>query len=176
MMEEPQLARYGFFRYCGVFSVDRHDPREAMRSVRYSADLLRQRSGRLLWIFPQGEITPNDQRPLHLFRGAAHIAKRAAPVRCIPVALRFEFLMEQRAEALVRFGAAHIVDGSIDTKAIHQEMETRLTAEADHLTNDVIAGRTEEYATALRGRESVNVRWDKIRSWIKLWRSTKRFR
>ena len=176
MMEEPQLARYSFFRYCGVFSVDRHDPREAMRSVRYSADLLRQRPGRLVWIFPQGDITPNDQRPLQLFSGAAHIARRAAPVRCIPVAFRFEFLTEQRPEALVRLGAEHSVEGSIDVRRLHHEMEARLTAEADRLRNDVITGRTETYTTGLHGRESVNVRWDKIRSRIKLWRSTTRFR
>jgi 1-acyl-sn-glycerol-3-phosphate acyltransferase len=167
MMEEPQLARYSFFRYCGVFGVDRHDPREGMRSIIYAADLLGRRPGRLLWIFPQGEITPNDRRPLGLFRGAAHIAKRAAPVRCVPVALRFEFVMEQRPEALIRFGPAHTVKPDVDAKALHSEMEARLTAEVDHLRDDVIEGRTAQYVTALEGRDSVNVRWDKFRAWMR---------
>ncbi len=167
MMEEPQLRRYSFFRYCGVFSVDRHDRREGMRSVRYAADLIRQRPNRYLWIFPQGEITPNDARPLVLFRGAAHIAKVAAPVRCVPMALRFEFVDQQRPEVLINFGSAHVVEAGTDARALHDEMETRLTAAVDRLRDDVIDGSIAAYETALRGTESVNVRWDKVRAWAR---------
>lgn len=167
MMEEPQLRRYGFFRYCGVFGVDRHDAREGMRAVHYAADLLRQRPNRVLWIFPQGEITPNDRRPLGLFRGSAHVAKLAAPVRCVPMALRFEFGAEQRPEVLIRFGAAHVVEPGVQTRMLHTEMEQRLTAEVDRLRNDVIDGSMATYETALRGRDSVNVRWDKVRAWVR---------
>jgi 1-acyl-sn-glycerol-3-phosphate acyltransferase len=164
MMEEPQLARYRFFRYCGVFSVDRHDPREGMRSVAYAAGLLKDRPGRAVWIFPQGEITPNDRRPLATFAGAAHIAKRAAPVRCIPMALRFEFLGEQRPEALVLLGPSHVVSGPVDVKALHREMDQRLLSAVEQLRDDTIGGTTTEYRTILQGRPSVNVVWDRVRA------------
>jgi 1-acyl-sn-glycerol-3-phosphate acyltransferase len=163
MMEEPQLARYGFFRYCGVFSVDRHDPREGMRSIAYAAELLRSRPGRVLWIFPQGEITPNDRRPLETFSGVAHIVKRAGPVRCVPMALRFEFLGEQRPEALVRLGPALLVEDARDVKALHQELDRRLLHEVDQLRADTLSGATAQYRTALHGRASVNVVWDRVR-------------
>ena len=166
MMEEAQLARYGFFRYCGVFSVDRHDPREAIRSVAYAATLLKHQPGRVLWIFPQGEITPNDRRPLATYSGAAHIAKRAASVRCIPMALRFEFLGEQRPEALIRLGPSHVVAGDVDVKALHREMDQRLLAEVDQLRDDTINGVTTSYRTILQGRASVNVVWDRVRAAI----------
>lgn len=168
MMEEPQLARYGFFRYCGVFSVDRHDPREGMRSVRYAAELLRMRPGRVLWIFPQGEITPNDRRPFETFAGVAHIVKRAAPVRCIPMALRFEFLDQQRPEALVRLGPAQVIDGGIDTAVLHQQLDQHLLHEIDALRDDVLSGATAHYRTVLRGRASVNVAWDRVRAVVGL--------
>lgn len=164
MMEEAQLARYGFFRYCGVFSVDRHDPREAMRSVAYAGTLLKSHPGRVLWIFPQGEITPNDRRPLGTYSGAAHIARRAAPVRCIPMALRFEFLGEQRPEALIRLGASHVVAGDTNVKALHHEMDQRLLAEVEQLREDTINGATTGYHTILQGRASVNVVWDRVRA------------
>jgi chlorobactene lauroyltransferase len=164
MMEEAQLARYRFFRYCGVFSVDRHDPREGMRSVAYAAGLLQRHPGRVLWIFPQGEITPNDRRPLGSFSGAAHIAKRAAPVRCMPMALRFEFLGEQRPEALIRLGEAQLVEAGADVKALHREMDRRLLAEVDRLRDDTISGATSSYRTILQGRASVNVVWDRVRA------------
>ena len=162
MMEEPQLRRYRFFQRCGCFSVDRQDAREGMRSVSYAASLLRDRPGRALWIFPEGEIGPNDRRPLRTYAGAAHIARRAGRVRCVPVALRFEFLGEQRPEGFIRIGPAHIVDGG-DTKALHTDMDRRLVEQVDRLHADVIAGMTGTYATTLRGRTSVNVWWDRVR-------------
>lgn len=167
MMEEAQLARYSFFRYCGVFSVDRHDPREGMRSVTYAADLLRARPGRLMWIFPQGAITPNDKRPLSTFAGAAHIVKRAAPLRCMPLALRYEFLSEQRPEILVRIGAAHVVEGAVSVKALHREMDERLLHEMEQLRQDTLSGATAEYRTVLRGRSSMNVVWDRVRAAVR---------
>ena len=172
MMEEPQLARYGFFRFCGAFGVERHDPRAAMRSVAYSAELLRQSTRRVVWIFPQGEITPNDRRPLTTFRGAAHIVKRVAsagcPIRCIPMALRFEFGGEQRPEALIRLGPAHTVTGQVDVKVLHRELDERLRHEMDTLRDDTLDGTTANYQTIFHGRPSVNVVWDRVRNLIEL--------
>ena len=71
MMEESQLRRYFFFSWIGCFSVDRHHPRAAMQSIQYAAHLLKEHPGRMVWLFPQGEIAPNDRRPLVFFRGAA---------------------------------------------------------------------------------------------------------
>lgn len=162
MMEEPQLRRYRFFQWCGCFSVDRHDPREGLRSVAYAADLLRQRRGRAVWIYPQGAIAPPERRPLNTYAGAAHVARRAAPVHCVPVALRFEFFGEQRPEALIRLGPSHVVEGG-DAKALHAEMDERLLAEIEGLHADIISGAAANYHTILAGRPSVNVLWDRVR-------------
>jgi chlorobactene lauroyltransferase len=162
MVEERQLQRYRFFQRTGCFSVDRDDPREAFRSVAYAAHLLKDRPRCGLWIFPQGEITPNDRRPLSTYPGVVHIARRGGPVRCVPVALRFEFLGEQRPEALVRLGASHVVDGS-DTRGLHGEMDRRLLAEVEGLRSDTLDGATTAYQTVLSGRRSVNVVWDDVR-------------
>jgi 1-acyl-sn-glycerol-3-phosphate acyltransferase len=130
MMEEAQLERYSFFQYCGVFGVDRANPRVGMRAVAYAAELLQKRSQRVVWIFPQGEITPNDHRPLSTYAGAAHIAKRVVAahgsVRCIPMAIRLEFMGEQRPEALLRLGPAHVVMGQVDAAKLHDDMDQRL--------------------------------------------------
>lgn len=162
MMEEPQLRRYRFFQRCGCFSVDRHDGREAMRSVAYAASLLRSKPGRMVWIFPQGEIQPYDRRPLVTYAGAAHIARRAGRVRCVPVALRFEFFGEQRPEALIRLGASHVVEHA-DAKSLHADMDRRLLDEVESLRDDTLSGATARYETALAGRSSVNVLWDRLR-------------
>jgi 1-acyl-sn-glycerol-3-phosphate acyltransferase len=81
MMEERELRRYRFFSWAGCFSVNRQDHRSAARSVAYIGRLLAERRDRALAIFPQGEITPNDRRPLITYPGIAHIARRPA-ARC----------------------------------------------------------------------------------------------
>jgi hypothetical protein len=78
------------------------------------------------------------------------------------VALRFEFRGEQRPEALARIGEPHIVDGA-DARTLHAEMDQRLLHEVDALHDDLNSGAVEGYATALRGQQSINVWWDRVR-------------
>lgn len=162
MMEEAQLSRYRFFQQTGCFSVDRADPREAMRSVQYAAQLLAGKPRRTLIIFPQGVIVPNDRRPLDTYPGVAHIAKRAGAVRCLPIALRLEFGQQQRPEGYLRIGPGHVLEGG-NTRAMQAELDRRLLHEVDALRDDFLAGRTDDYATLLHGMPSVNVLWDRLR-------------
>jgi hypothetical protein len=155
MMEEPQLRAYRFFAWCGAFSIDRHSPRAAARSVAYVGRLLRERAGRALYIFPQGTIAPNDRRPLEIFPGVAHIARRAGGATLLPVALRYEFRGEQRPEAFMLIGPAHWSDGA-DVRALGREVGRRLTESADTLRDLVLAGQLEAFQTLVRGRPGVN--------------------
>ena len=61
MMDIEQMKKYSFFKYVGVFSVNRADPKEAIKSINYSADLLNN-SKKFLWIFPQGIMQPQDSQ------------------------------------------------------------------------------------------------------------------
>lgn len=162
MMEEAQLRRYFFFRWAGCFSVDRADPREALRALRYAAQLLKATRRSLVWIFPQGSIRPVDQRPLALYRGAAEIATRTDGVWCLPLALRYEFGPEQRPEALLTLGQPHWASANTSRSQLQQYMETALTATADALRDDWNAGQLDHFRTILRGRPSVNRRFDAI--------------
>ncbi len=167
MMEEAQLRRYRFFQRCGCFSVDRQDAREGLRSVQYAADLLSGGAQRTLLIFPQGTITPNDRRPLATYPGVTHVAKRVGAVRCIPMALRLEFLLQQRATAFMRLGPAHVVDGG-SARALQAELDARLLQEVDNLRDDVVNGDHASFPTLLRGRRSINVWWDEVRASLSL--------
>jgi hypothetical protein len=163
MMEEPQLRRYRFFTWAGCFSVDRDDPRSAARSVAYISRLLATRRARALVIFPQGAIAPNDRRPLEIYAGAAHIARRAGGATLWPVALRYEFRSEQRPEVFIRAGPVHYAPAEIDVRALTSEIAQRLTAAADVLRDDITGGRLDEYQVLLRGRVGVNRVWDVVR-------------
>lgn len=171
MMEEAQLRRYFFFRWCGCFSVDRADPREGVRSLRYAATLLHSHRRALVWLFPQGEIVPPDQRPLQLYRGAARIATLADGVWCVPIALRYEFGPEQRPDALILFGEPLWVQASDGTATVQQAFEQRLTAAADALRDRWTSGDLSTFRPILHGRESANRLFDRaMQPLLRTWR------
>jgi 1-acyl-sn-glycerol-3-phosphate acyltransferase len=162
MMEEPELRRYCFFTWAGCFSVDRRDPRSAARSVAYIGRLLAQRRDRALVIFPQGTLVSNDRRPLAVYSGVAHIARRAGGATLWPVALRYEFRGEQRPEAFIRAGPAHHAPADVDARALTAEVGRRLTAAADALRDEVTEGQLDAYRVLLRGRGGVNRVFDAV--------------
>jgi len=163
MMDERELRRYRFFTWIGAFSVNRQDARSALSSVAYIGRLLAARRERALAIFPQGEIMPNDRRPLQLFSGMAHVAQRAGGATLWPVALRYEFRGQQRPEAFIRAGPAHYAPATSDTRALTAEACVRLTAACDALRDDVIGGQLEGYHTLLRGRPGPDKIFDAAR-------------
>jgi chlorobactene lauroyltransferase len=149
MMEEEQLRAYAVFRRLGAFSVVREDAREAARSVRYAAGLLRGVE-RALWIFPQGRIVPNDARPLELYGGAAAVVRRAGGAYAAPVAFRYEFLHDFRPEAFARVGTVERVAAGDGLDVLNSERLTRHFAEAltrtlDGLRADVLAEKFDGY-------------------------------
>ncbi len=156
MMDIEQMNKYSFFRYIGVFSVDRKNPAEAMRSINYAADLIKN-TNRCLWIFPQGEMTPQDKRPLVLYSGISKVAERAGKVKIIPVAFRYEFLMEQRPEVFISIGKP--VEFTAGNKNFTSELEQLMTAKLDELKSDVTNG-TGNFEIVFTGKSSRNKSFD----------------
>lgn len=167
MMEEAQLRRYFFFRWVGCFSVDRQNARSAMQSLQYAGRLLKEKPGRMIWLFPQGEISPNDARPLTFFTGAAHLARMTTPSMLYPLAIRIEFLAEQRPDLFISLGeplGLTEADGRIPgfLKSCTKDLEERVTAELDQLRADVIAGDYTSFTLLMQGKASTNRIFDKL--------------
>lgn len=169
IVEDTQLSRYQFFRFCGGFSVNRSDPRSAMESLRYAVELLTGAPRRLLLIFPQGEIRANDARPLRFYTGAAHIARRvverAGQCLLYPMALRYEFIGEQKPHAFISIAQPLIVtqEECPEPRVLNARMEAALTDALDALREDIIAYRFEGFERLLDGAWSINRLWDAIR-------------
>jgi 1-acyl-sn-glycerol-3-phosphate acyltransferase len=88
LMDGDNLGAFGFLRAAGVISAQR--PRDALGALR---------EGRVLVIFPEGELRPPG--PLHATeRGAAWLGRRA-PAAVVPVAVRVISRGHQYPEALV---------------------------------------------------------------------------
>ncbi len=163
MMEDKQLEKYRFFRKIGMFSVNRSDPRSALSSLHYCADLLRNTS-QSLWIFPQGQLVPQDHRPIVCESGIGILAKLLGEAYFVPVALRYDFLREQRPEMFVRIGTPDYIvwDKDKSVRAITEFFTQRLTQEWDVLHHDIHGQTNQDYRIFLEGSMSMEKRFDKI--------------
>lgn len=167
VMEHRQLVRFGFFSRVGMFSIERDNPRSALRSIAYGAELLRN-TGRVLWYYPQGEIVPNDRRPIAVAQGAARLVAATAPVTLLPVAFRYEMLGDERPDVFVRVGPPQVIASEGEPvpelrRRCHRLISEGLTSTVDIVREEVISGDTKEYRTILEGRRSIDRWWDDLR-------------
>lgn len=151
MMEEKQLKNLPLFRKLGAFSIVREKPREASESIRYAVKLLKADSQVTLWIFPQGEILPNDLRPLKFFNGLAHIVEKVEKCAVVPLAMRFEFLGKFKPEIFVRIGEPKFFayEKDFSAKTATEIFVGKLAETLDELKNDVIARNFDDYRNIL---------------------------
>ena len=161
MMDIEQMQKYRFFKRIGAFSVNRNSAKEAIESVEYASSLLKN-STRVLWIFPQGEMLPNDLRPIKFYNGISKIAGKFGEVNLIPVTLRYEFLMEQRPEIFISIGKAKIFNSVDDTKELTGILNNELVNELDALKNKIINSELNGFKIILQGRQSRNKTVDKV--------------
>lgn len=170
MMEEVNLARYWFFTWIGVFGVDRDDPRKALASVEYTVQLLTEQANRAIWMFPQGTITHPDTRPLRLFGGVGHIVRRVGRCAIVPVALRYDFRMDQAPDAFARVGEPLVIDVKaerLSAKEITEKLDLAMSQNDDRLRADLMRSdmynhRLQDYRRILSGRGSANRFWDGV--------------
>ncbi len=167
MMEEAQLRRYFFFSWAGCFSVNRQNTRSALQSLQYAARLVKKGPKRFIWLFPQGEISPNDKRPLVFFTGAAYLARMTTPVLLYPVATRIEYLAEQRPDLFISVGEPLLIKAEDAharnfLKQCTKQLEELVTLELDQLRDDVIASNYSSFTQIMHGRSSMNRIFDTI--------------
>jgi 1-acyl-sn-glycerol-3-phosphate acyltransferase len=168
MVEHKQLVRYPFFRAVGAFSIDRQNARSAIETLNYCVELMTSVPNVLVLIAPQGEILANDVRPLSFFNGVGRIVKevaeKAGACAAYPMALRYEFIGEQKPEAFISIGAPllwHAGDAAT-AKEITAHMQSALTHALDCLREDVTAYRLNSFEVLLDGGWSINRWWDAL--------------
>jgi 1-acyl-sn-glycerol-3-phosphate acyltransferase len=148
MMEEKQLADLFVFQKLGAFSVIRENSREAKRSIDYAVKILSDKPSRNLWIFPQGEILPNDTRPLEFYNGLAYIIKKIENCRIINISIRYEFLGAFKPDIFVKIDESPPIDSVLKTdkkKSISKLLAEQLTANLDRLKTAIINNQTADY-------------------------------
>ncbi|MBL8192323.1 MAG: lysophospholipid acyltransferase family protein [Blastocatellia bacterium] len=168
MMMAKQLRKYSFFRWIGAFSIDRQSPISAYRSLEYAANLLNSSNKKTcaVWIFPQGELLPNDIRPIKFLRGLVWLIKHVPQVQLVAVTFRYEFLNEQLPEVFISFNQPTQILNLDQAKTLNLELQTSLTNQLEALKADIINQKTQHYKAILKGKLSLNIMYEKFRQLI----------
>lgn len=147
MMEEKQLENLRLFRKLGAFSVVRENPRAALESINYAVELLNENPRRTLWIYPQGEILPNDLRPIKFFNGISRIIKKTEKCRIICAAMRFEFMGNYKPEIYLQIAdvGKFELTNKFDPKKFTENLALKLTENLDSLKGKIIQNETSEF-------------------------------
>jgi 1-acyl-sn-glycerol-3-phosphate acyltransferase len=140
MMEEKQLKRLSLFRKLGAFSVVRENPFKAIKSINYAADLLKENAKSILWVFPQGEILPNDVRPLKFYSGVSRIIQKVGKCLVYPVALRYEFLGDFKPEIFARVGKPDLISSikTLSIKNATKNFEDKIILTLEEVRQDIL--------------------------------------
>lgn len=158
MMLEEQLARHPFFRRVGAYSIQPGNPKSVLASLTYTCDLLKLQGDPrpAVCFFPQGELLPWGVHPLEYQRGLEWLLRQQdEPVQILLLAMRAEFLGEQRPSAFFLFGQPQIVDATSfpETVELQKQGESLLRDLAERL-NQGEPGRP-----LLHGRRSLSERF-----------------
>jgi 1-acyl-sn-glycerol-3-phosphate acyltransferase len=159
MMDEKQLKRYAFFSWAGCFGVNREDPREALKSLEYIAQELIKKPGNALWMFPQGEIIPQEKRPLRFQSGLSRLVKKMEKCYVYPVSFRFEFMREQFPIIYINIGSCMAIQPNQKLHSRHftAELEEILTRDLDLLRADVLEGNFDNFVPIVSGKTSTDI-------------------
>ncbi len=135
MMEEKQLKGLPLFRKLGAFSVIREKPRESLKSINYAVKSLQKNSETAVVIFPQGEILPNDLRPLKFYSGVSKTIQKTKKCSYVPIAIRYEFNQNFKPEIYIKVGAINYFENSehFEYKKLTNDLEFNLTEILDEL-------------------------------------------
>ena len=111
---------------------------------------------------------------MKLYSGFATIARRLGRCAILPVAVRYDFRMDQAPEAFLRVGGTILIDTEqtpVNAKELTNRLTEVLTQEADRLHADVSTYELGSYRRLMSGRGSINKAWDAI---MHLWGRAKR--
>ena len=110
MIEE--LNRFPLFALIGAFPVNKASAQEAIKSLKYISEDLKE-PDLAFWIFPQGIVRPPNYRPIEFQTGmvyvAQNVAKKYGGVNLVPLAVNYTFLREDRPECLAEVGEPIVI-------------------------------------------------------------------
>ena len=160
-MEAKNLRRFPTMTRLGAFGLDRDNPRAAMGALKWASETLTAKERRALWIFSQGELLPQDTRPLVIEGGTAWVAERIG-ARIVPVAIRYEMRDLPNPEVFISLGEP--IQPTGQRRETTQALETSLGALVNALRDDVANDRFDRSRPAIQGGRGVDAWWEGVKA------------
>ncbi|WP_112179500.1 lysophospholipid acyltransferase family protein [Paraliobacillus zengyii] len=172
MMDEVGLNKYPFFRKIGAFSINRDQPKEVVKSLRYSEQLIKQ--GNSLWLFPQGEIQNQEIRPLQFKTGIGYLLERFEQVTIKPVTFYYAFGEAQKPIVSIRIGDPFLVEGTSKSRKRWTSYTQRLIEkQADAQRKEVITNLHFDHLPRqyqlMKQSKSTSDRFDNWKEGVRKW-------
>lgn len=147
MMEEKQLKSLQLFRKLGAFSVVRENLRDGVKSLNYAVELLKDDPSRTLCLFPQGEILPNDFRPISFYNGISRIVEKIEKCQIFCVAMRYEFLGNFKPDIFLKVDEIKVEksNNKFDSKTFTKYLAENLTGNLEKLRKDILKNNLRNY-------------------------------
>lgn len=147
MVEE--LNRFPILSLVGAFSVDKTSPQQAIKALKYSVEVLKDKE-KVIWIFPQGIINPPNARPIEFQTGLTYIAqnsiKEYGGINLCPLAINYAFLREDKPEIIVDVGEPIILtDATQDRHELTKYLENNFTQLCDKQLDNIHKGNVDDY-------------------------------
>lgn len=159
-IEASQLRRYSFFKYLGVFGVERGTLSGAREFLRVADAVLTQEGG-MLWMTPQGRFADVRERPLAFASGLAHLALRRRDALLVPLAIEYGFGQEKFPEIFVRFGTPLDASTLPASAGMAQTLlEEGLESALNGLSEAVVRKDEREFQTLVSGRGGASLPYD----------------
>jgi len=126
MILEEQLLKYKFFTRLGGFSIKHDSPKNILESLNFCNNILSERPYSIITIFPQGELLPSFIRPIQTRRGIDKLLKNNTNIAVLPLAIKIEFIKEEKPEVFFCFGDTIDDSGNINLSQIGNIIESKL--------------------------------------------------
>lgn len=156
IMDIIQLKKYRFFSKFGTFSIDRSNPRNAVRSINFAAQILNN-GNNALWIFPQGEMLPSQNRPITFFTGIARIINKTSKVFAVPITFHYEFIEEQRPEIFISVSEPiEFTNPNYNPKLLTNKLKDILVNDLESQKLNISKRIFDEYKIIIKGKHSIS--------------------
>ncbi len=135
VMLESELKKFPFFRLCGAVGLIPKNPQ-------HNKEIFSQLKNNCVCFFPQGQLTPQNQRPLNFKLGINELMQKLHPVQIIVVGMHIEPFQFMKPTALIRAAFLGVSDSAnIDATTLAAATEKNLDQVSQHWTTQIFLSR-----------------------------------
>ncbi|GEL08471.1 lysophospholipid acyltransferase family protein [Salisediminibacterium halotolerans] len=165
MMSEDGLQRFPFFRKLGAFSIDSSSPKKIVASLQYAAEELQ--TGKHVFIFPQGDETPLEQRPVHFYDGTSYLLDKLPATPVIPIGFYHGLFHHQKPDWFIHIDDPIVFHEKLKLKEKTAVLESGLEKTVDTLRERILSGPNDPlFEPVLSGRAGVAERFEKMKKML----------